>query len=65
MELNLLGHEAVRQMVSAMLGYKPDGQPMWLLRTEDHLCAVREGLGSGLSGDACCRKNEPLQAHAL
>ena len=33
MELNFLGHEAVRQMVSAIQGYKPDGQPMWLLRT--------------------------------
>ena len=32
---------------------------------EDHLCAIREGLGSGLWGDACCRKVGPLQAHAL
>ena len=38
MELNFLGHEAVRQMVSAMLGYKPDGQPMWLLRTVRTIC---------------------------
>ena len=38
MELNFLGHEAVRQMVNAMLGYKPDGQPMWLLRTVRTIC---------------------------
>ena len=38
MELNFLGHEAVRQMVSAIQGYKPDGQPMWLLRTVRTIC---------------------------
>ena len=38
MELNFLGHEAVRQMVNAIQGYKPDGQPMWLLRTVRTIC---------------------------
>ena len=38
MELSFIGHEAVRIMVNSMLGYMPDGQPTWLLRTVRTIC---------------------------
>ena len=33
MENNMLGHEAVRMVLNAVLSYLEDGDPMWLLRS--------------------------------
>ena len=33
MELNMLGHEAVRMVLNAIWAYLEDGDPMWLLRS--------------------------------
>ena len=33
MDLNMLGHEAVRMVMNAVFSYLEDGDPMWLLRS--------------------------------
>ena len=61
MELNFLGHEAVRMINFCMMSYKPKGDPMWLLRTVRTICVQyvralgvayggREGVGKNILG---------------
>ena len=33
MDLNFLGHEVVRMIISIMMSYLPSGDPKWLLRS--------------------------------
>ena len=55
--MNFLGHEAVRMIENAMQGYKPDGDPMWLLRTVRTICVqyVR-ALGVAYGGMPAAKK---------
>ena len=57
MELNFLGHEAVRRMVNSMAGYKPNGEPTWLLRIVRTICVqFMRALGVAYPGMPAAEK---------
>ena len=57
MALNFLGHEAVRRMVNSMAGYKPNGEPTWLLRTVRTICVqFMRALGVAYPGMPAAEK---------